>query len=102
MTNGIKEILDKYQLPNASSNKIELINKVSLEEVDRLADVLVLLYKNPDYKKWYCKAIYKYGAQQIRDWIARSSDGKYPERLFTTYVNQANGFSRGDKKSVIL
>jgi hypothetical protein len=102
MTNGIKEILNNSQLANDSFKKRDLVKNVSLDEVDRLSDELVRIYKNPSYKKWYCKAIYRFGAQQIRDWMARASDGKYPERLFTTYVNQANGFIRGDGQNVDL
>jgi hypothetical protein len=92
MGNDIKSILYS-QLPDDSSGK-EPIKQPPIEQVDELADKLVLAYKNPDYRRWYCGVINKFGVSKVLEWHRRSLEGKLPGRLFTVYVIQAGGYRR--------
>lgn len=67
------------------------------EDVDRLADELSNEYANPHSRGWYCGVIYKFGVSKVLEWQKRASTGNQPGRLFTSYVNQAGGYRRGDK-----
>ncbi len=91
MTSGIREILNKKQLPIDSSSKTEH-KQIPIESVDRLADELASEYSNIKYRAWYCKVIYEFGVQQILEWRSRASEGRDPARLFSKYAKDALTF----------
>jgi len=88
---GIGEILNNKQLPKGNRDKVS--NRIPIDSVDVLADELVSEYANPEYRKWYCKVIYKYGLAQTQEWRRRASEGKEPARLFSKYVKDAQTYS---------
>lgn len=59
-------------------------------DVDILADELVEEYSNPNYRRWYCQAIYNYGIPQVLEWRKRATEGDVPARLFSKFVKEAN------------
>jgi hypothetical protein len=63
--------------------------QLPLELVDLVADGLVRMYENPDYRKWYCGVVYEFGLTKVNDWIKHAKDGNEPGKLFTRYVNGA-------------
>lgn len=94
MTSDIKSILNS-QLANTNSGS-KSIRRIPVEQVDELADSLVAEYRNTDWRGWYCGVINKYGVGRVQEWRRRASEGDNPGRLFSTYVNQAGGYRRGD------
>lgn len=76
------------QLSNGDNN-LNNNCQLSIGEVDTLADELVTLYNNLDFKPWYCRVIYEFGAAQVMEWRNRAADGNYPGRLFSKYVKEA-------------
>ena len=79
------EPIVKSQLPNG--NRRDKHNKqLPITAVDKLADELVLEYQNPDFKRWYCSLIYKYGPSKVDEWRVRASEGNEPAKLFSKYA----------------
>lgn len=72
--------------------------QLPFEFVDQLADELVIEFNNPEFRRWYCGVINKYGRSRVLEWRRRANEGKHPGRLFTSYVNQAGGY-RGSTRS---
>ena len=70
--------------------------KPRIAQVDDIANELVKEYNNPDYRKWYCGVIKKFGVARVNEWQDRAKSGKYPGRLFTSYVNEAGGYRSGE------
>ena len=91
MVIGIGEVLNNKQLPKDSREETR-DNRIPIGSVDVLADELVGEYANPNYRKWYCKVIYTYGAAQVNEWRNRAREGKDPARLFSKYVKDAQTF----------
>lgn len=71
---------------NRNANKN---SELTIVEVDRLADELVAQFNNPEYRRWYCKLIYKFGYQTVMDWKGRVSDANNPATLFSKIASQA-------------
>lgn len=66
------------------------VKQIPIDMVDDLADELVAEYSNPDYRRWYCSAIYDFGLEQVNKWRQRAATtADSPAKLFTYYVNQA-------------
>jgi len=66
------------------------VKQIPIDVVDDLADELVAEYSNPDYRRWYCSAIYDFGLEQVNKWRQRAATtADSPAKLFTYYVNQA-------------
>lgn len=89
MTLDIKSILNN-RLPVEDSGKGSV--KPPIAAVDRIADSLVAEFHNPDYRRWYCGAIYEFGPSQILEWQHRAREGKEPAKLFAYYVKQARQY----------
>lgn len=89
----IDKHLSNHQLANV--DKHTTVKRPPVEQVDSIADELVSEYNNPLYRAWYCGVINKYGASRVYEWHSRAKEGKYPGKLFTTYVNQAGGYRKG-------
>jgi len=93
----IGEQLNKYQLPNGG--KDTSIKQPPIGQVDEMADKLVTDFDNPGYRRWYCGVINKFGVAKVYEWHRRAQEGNNPGKLFTTYVNQAGGYRRGDSNA---
>lgn len=92
MTSDIKSILNN-QLPVVNSVNTST-KQIPIAQVDDLADELVTEYANPDYRRWYCGVINKYGVRKVMEWHRRASEGNTPARLFSKYVSEAGGYHR--------
>lgn len=66
----------------------QLDKKYSMEDVDDLAKDLCTEFRNFDYFKWYCKAIWKLGIPRIQELRGRVQGAKLAGRLFTKYVKE--------------
>lgn len=96
MSNDIKTILkDRLPIGTRLNKQVEpeKQEKLSLAIVDSVADELVREYGNPEFRRWYCGVIYKFGLDRVEQWRRRASEGKQPARLFSTYVKQAEKYS---------
>ncbi len=62
--------------------------KISLIEVEMMADKLCLMLNNPGFKEWYCKAIHTLGADRIDELLGRTEGSKYAGKLFSTLANE--------------
>ena len=71
--------------------------KPLISVVDAIADELVAEYSNPDYRRWYCGVINRYGLAKVDEWRRRASEGKEPAKLFSLYVKQAQ-YLRANKQ----
>jgi hypothetical protein len=63
-------------------------------DVDKVADFLVLTYKdsdgfNPLVRGWYCKLAYRFGVQQLYDWEKGSRDASNPAKVFSILARDA-------------
>lgn len=81
---------------NFDLNQLPIVNRDNvtpkrppLVYVDYLADELVKEYGTPDYRKWYCALIYRYGLAQVEEWRKRAEKANAPVRVFSKYAAQA-------------
>lgn len=79
--------LNLTRTENSSLN--EDYSKLPIEAVDQFADILVIEYNNPDYRRWYCKLIYTFGPAQVDEWQGRASNSDNPGKLFSKYASEA-------------
>jgi len=79
--------LNQLTADNCNQSPVKL--ELSIDAVDKLANELTDEYDNHKFRLWYCKIIYKFGVDQVSEWRNSASTGKYPARLFSTYVKQA-------------
>ena len=62
---------------------------LSLIEVDNLVDEIMHTYNAEDkFRPWYCKVVYKLGPKLVKSIMARVSDARKPERLFSKIVKE--------------
>ena len=94
MTSDINSILKNHLPIDSRLSKVETEkhDKPALAIVDSVADGLVKEYDNPEFRRWYCSVIYKFGLDKVEEWRRRASEGKNPARLFSTYVKQAEKY----------
>ncbi len=85
--NSISNIISQLPIDRSGRNDK---HRLSTLDVDILANELVVEYSNPNYRRWYCQAIYNYGVPQVLDWRKRAAEGDVPARLFSKFVKEAN------------
>ena len=98
MISDINSILNNQLINDNRFSSKDNHKKISLAQVDALADELVNEYDNPEFRSWYCGVINKFGLSKVHEWMSRAKSGQYPGRLFTTYVNQAGGYKKDSLK----
>lgn len=85
--------------PNENDNANESkARKLPAYIVDREAMRLAKEYANPDFKPFYCKAIYSLGLERITELEGRVSDAKFPGKLLTKLLKE--DMDRFGKKSI--
>lgn len=62
--------------------------KYTITEATALANRLVSSYNNPDFYRWYCKAIKILGVQRVVEIEASVRDANYPARVFSKIVKE--------------
>lgn len=61
---------------------------IGIKEADRIAAELVNEYRNPDFRKWYCKLVYELGPHRIEELRGRVRDAKDPAKLFSKLASE--------------
>lgn len=56
--------------------------------VDELVDDLVKRYKNPEFRKWYCKLVYNIGPSRVNEIQGRVQGAQDEAKLFSKLANQ--------------
>ena len=90
-----KAIDSKYLQAIDNRRQQAKIERPSNREVDAVADELVVIYSNPDYRGWYCKVVYELGSSKTQELVKRASTGKQPERLFSSLAKALMEQSHG-------
>ncbi|MCA9332579.1 hypothetical protein KDA00_01770 [Candidatus Saccharibacteria bacterium] len=87
MMNVINELLNPnaFENDNRTSNR-GFRDKLSAEDVDKLALELAIAFNNLKYVSYYCGVIYDFGPNQVHEWKRRVSDSKEPGKLFSKIV----------------
>lgn len=75
-------------MPRTGNDNWQLGKGLPSSEVDRIADELVGLFRNPAFRKWYCQIVIDIGASKVEDLKKKVSEGDEPGKLFSHYANQ--------------
>lgn len=73
----------------------ERLNHLPIERVDEEVARLIAKYRNPGWKKWYCKIVYTLGIPKVIELERRASEGDEPAKLFSKL---AKSTMRSEKK----
>ena len=63
-------------------------NILDFRFVDEFVDGLVRRYKNPEFRRWYCKLVYNIGPYRINEIQGRVQGAKDEAKLFSKLANQ--------------
>lgn len=88
---GNRPMSDETQMANDKKR----LNQLSIALVDGEVARLMEKYRNPEFKKWYCKIVYTLGIPKVSELERRASEGKEPAKLFSIL---AKASMRSEKK----
>jgi hypothetical protein len=71
-----------------NNNKEDYGERINLIFVEMAADELCKKFKNPGYKKWYCKVIHTLGLERTEILAERVRDSAYGGKLFSRLANE--------------
>jgi hypothetical protein len=84
---------------NTNNNSTEdYKRRISLIQVEVMADALCVRLNNPDFKEWYCKVIHTLGADRVEELLGRVEDSKYAGKLFSRLANEEMAIKKANER----
>jgi hypothetical protein len=98
--NGVSELTNNGNVPLREDEATASVRRVSNEEADRIADILVAAFDAPVSRAFYCKVAYMIPEAEIDELVKYCQDnGDAPERLFGYLVKRQMSLSSAQEHS---